>query len=85
MSIVFVGDIMLDGGRTGWVVKLTFRTGQPVDLAMQSVKLNGSGIPHPVIEMDLLPNAYGSMPTAAAADSPPQDEPHAGVPSLPGK
>ena len=51
---------------TGWVVKLTFRPGQPVDLEMNSVKLDGSGIPHPVIEADLLPNAYGSMPTAAS-------------------
>jgi len=49
---------------TGWVVKLTFRTGQPVDLAMHSVKLDSSGIPYPVVEVDLLPNAYGSMPTA---------------------
>ena len=52
---------------TGWVVKLTFRPGQPVDLAMQSVKLDSSGIPHPVVEVDLLPNAYGSMPTAEPA------------------
>lgn len=48
----------------GWVAKLTFRPGQPVDLSMQSVKLDGSGIPHPVVEEDILPNAYGSMPTA---------------------
>ena len=52
---------------TGWVVKLTFRPGQPVDLEMNSVKLDGAGIPHPVVEEDLLPNAYGSMPTAAAS------------------
>ena len=70
---------------TGWVVKLTFRPGQPVDLEMHSVKLDGSGIPHPVLEADLLPNAYGSMPTAATSDSPSQAEPNAGVPSLPGK
>jgi hypothetical protein len=70
---------------TGWVVKLTFRPGQPVDLDMNSVKLDGSGIPHPVLEADLLPNAYGSMPTAAAPDSPPQAEPAASGPSLPGK
>jgi poly-gamma-glutamate synthesis protein (capsule biosynthesis protein) len=70
---------------TGWVVKLTFRPGQPVDLEMHSVKLDGSGIPHPVLEADLLPNAYGSMPTAAAPDSPPQAEPAASGPSLPGK
>jgi poly-gamma-glutamate capsule biosynthesis protein CapA/YwtB (metallophosphatase superfamily) len=49
---------------TGWVVKLTFRPGQPVDLEMHSVKLDSAGIPHPVVEEDLLPNAYGSMPTA---------------------
>lgn len=49
---------------TGWVVKLTFRPGQPVDLKMHSVKLDGSGIPHAIVEEDLLPNAYGSMPTA---------------------
>jgi len=49
---------------TGWVVKLTFRPGQPVDLAMHSVKLDGSGIPHVIVEEDLLPNAYGSKPTA---------------------
>lgn len=49
---------------TGWVVKLTFRPGQPVDLKMHSVKLDGSGIPHVIVEEDLLPNAYGSMPTA---------------------
>jgi hypothetical protein len=70
---------------TGWVVKLTFRTGQPVDLEMHSVKLDGSGIPHPVLEADLLPNAYGSMPTAAAPDSTPQTEPAASGPSLRGK
>ncbi len=52
---------------TGWVVKLTFRPGQPVDLAMHSVKLDASGIPHPVVEVDLLPSAYGSMPTAMPA------------------
>jgi poly-gamma-glutamate synthesis protein (capsule biosynthesis protein) len=49
---------------TGWVVKLVFRPGQPVDLTMHSVKLDSSGIPHPVVEQDILPNAYGSMPTA---------------------
>jgi hypothetical protein len=70
---------------TGWVVKLTFRPGQPVDLEMNSVKLDGSGIPHPVLEVDLLPNAYGSMPTAAAPAPPPQAEPAASGPSLPGK
>ena len=52
---------------TGWVAKLTFRPGQPVDLAMHSVKLDASGIPHPVVEVDLLPSAYGSMPTAMPA------------------
>ena len=50
---------------TGWVVKLTFRTGQPVDLEMHSVKLDSSGIPHAIVEEDLLPTASGSMPTAA--------------------
>lgn len=50
---------------TGWVVKLTLRPDQPVELEMHSVKLDGTGIPHPVVEEDLPPNAYGSMPTAA--------------------
>jgi poly-gamma-glutamate capsule biosynthesis protein CapA/YwtB (metallophosphatase superfamily) len=70
---------------TGWVVKLTFRSGQPVDLAMHSVKLDGSGIPHAIVEEDLLPNAYGSMPTAAPALSTGQASPDASGPSLPGK
>ena len=70
---------------TGWVVKLTFRPGQPVDLAMHSVKLDASGIPHPVVEVDLLPNAYGSMPTAEPPHSPGQPEPATSVPSLPSK
>ncbi len=70
---------------TGWVAKLTFRPGQPVDLAMHSVKLDASGIPHPVVEVDLLPNAYGSMPTAEPPHSPGQPEPATSAPSLPGK
>ena len=70
---------------TGWVAKLTFRPGQPVDLAMHSVKLDASGIPHPVVEVDLLPNAYGSMPTAEQPHSPGQPEPATSGPSLPGK
>ena len=70
---------------TGWVVKLTFRSGQPVDLAMHSVKLDGSGIPHAIVEEDLLPNAYGSMPTAAPALSTRQASPDASGPPLPGK
>ncbi len=70
---------------TGWVVKLTFRPGQPVDLTMHSVKLDASGIPHPVVEADLLPNAYGSMPTAEPPHSPGQPEPATSGPSLPGK
>ena len=73
---------------TGWVVKLTFRPGQPVDLEMHSVKLDGSGIPHPVVEEDLLPNAYGSMPTAAAtpSDEKPSEKPadHGNLRSRPG-
>ena len=60
-------------------------TGQPVDLAMHSVKLDASGIPHPVVEVDLLPNAYGSMPTAEPPHSPGQPEPATSVPSLPSK
>ncbi len=70
---------------TGWVVKLTFRPGLPVDLAMHSVKLDGSGIPHPVVEEDLLPNAHGSMPTAEPPQVPQQATPDASGPSLPGK
>jgi hypothetical protein len=70
---------------TGWVVKLVFRAGQPVDLTMQSVKLDSSGIPHPVMEEDLLPSAYGSMPTAEPPHSPGQPEPATSAPSLPGK
>ena len=70
---------------TGWVVKLTFRPGQTVDLAMHSVKLDGSGIPHPVVEEDLLPNAYGSMPTAAAEQADEKPAADASPPSLPGK
>jgi len=70
---------------TGWVVKLTFQPGQPVDLAMHSVKLDSSGIPRPVVEEDLLPNAYGSMPTAEPSLSTQQPAPAATTPSLPGK
>jgi len=70
---------------TGWVVKLTFRPGLPVDLAMHSVRLDGSGIPHAIVEEDLLPNAYGSMPTAEPPGLLQQAEPDATVPSLPGK
>ena len=69
---------------TGWVVKLTFRSGQPVDLEMNSVTLDGAGIPHAIVEEDLLPNAYGSMPTAESPRPPEQPEPDAGMPSLPG-
>ena len=70
---------------TGWVAKLTFRPGQPVDLAMHSVKLDASGIPHPVVEVDLLPNAYGSMPTAEPPHAPGQPETATSAPSPPGK
>jgi len=52
---------------------------------MHSVKLDGSGIPHAIVEEDLLPNAYGSMPTAAPALSTGQASPDASGPSLPGK
>ena len=52
---------------------------------MTSVTLDGSGIPHPVLEEDLLPNAYGSMPTAATAISTGQATPDASGPSVPGK
>jgi len=66
---------------TGWVVKLVFRPGQPVDLGMHSVKLDSAGIPHPVVAEDLPPNAYGSMPTAEHPLSTTQAEPAATTPS----
>jgi len=70
---------------TGWVVKLTLRPGQPVDLEMRSVKLDAAGLPHPVVEEDLLPNASGSMPTAAppAAREGPAGRPERAVTSPP--
>ncbi|NCY03617.1 MAG: CapA family protein [Planctomycetia bacterium] len=49
----------------GWVVRLTLRPGQAIDLRMHAIRLDAAGIPHPVVEEDLLPNVHGSMPTAA--------------------